>query len=136
MNDWLIFSILALILWGIFGLFPKLATNYISPKSAFVYEILGALIVGIVVLSIIGFKPEINTKGFTFAILAGIIGSLGLLFFFFAISKGKASVTVTMTALYPLITILLAFLILKEPITLKQGVGMIFALIAMLLFSL
>ena len=38
-------------------------------------------------------------------------------------SKGKASSVVTTTALYPLVTLALAFMILKEPITLKQVVG-------------
>ena len=41
-----------------------------------------------------------------------------------------------MTALYPLVIILLANLILKELITFKQGVGIVFALIAMILLSL
>ena len=63
-------------------------------------------------------------------------GSLGALFFLHAVSKQKASIVVTATALYPLITIILACLILKEPITLKQGIGIIFALIAMILLTL
>ncbi len=135
MNDWLIFAILAMLVWGFWGFFPKLATNYLSPKSVLVYEVIGAVIVGVVVLFLVNFKPEVNTKGITFAILTGIAGSMGALFFIFAVSRGETSVVVTTTALYPLITIALAFLILKEPVTLKQGVGMIFAFAAMILLS-
>ena len=51
-------------------------------------------------------------------------------------SKGKASSVVTTTALYPLVTLALAFMILKEPITLKQAVGIAFAISAILLISL
>jgi len=136
MDSWLIFAILALLIWGFWGFFPKLATNYINPKSVLVYEVIGAIIVGIIVLSFIKFKPEFHAKGITFAILTGIAGTLGALFFILAVSRGKTSVVVTTTALYPLVTIILAFLILKEPITLKQGIGMIFALMAMILFSI
>ncbi|MBW2966178.1 EamA family transporter [Candidatus Woesearchaeota archaeon] len=135
MGDWLIFAIFALIMWGLWGFFPKLATNYISPKSALIFEVIGALVVGVVVLIVVGFKPEIHSKGITFALLTGIAGTLGALFFLYAISRGKASVVVTTTALYPIITIMLAFLILKEPVSLKQGVGMIFALTAIMLLS-
>ena len=135
MNSWVIFAILAMIVWGFWGFFPKLATNYISPKSVLVYEVIGAIIVGMAVLFLVNFKPEVNAKGITFAILTGIAGTLGALFFIFAVSRGETSVVVTTTALYPLITIILAFLILKEPITMKQGIGMIFAFAAMMLLS-
>jgi len=135
MNSWVIFAILAMIVWGFWGFFPKLATNYISPRSVLVYEVIGAIIVGVAVLFLINFKPEVNAKGITFAILTGIAGTLGALFFIFAVSRGETSVVVTTTALYPLVTIILAFLILKEPITTKQGVGMIFAFAAMMLLS-
>jgi len=135
MNDWFIFAILALLTWGLWGFFPKLATNYINPKSSLIYMALGTVIVGIIVLFLVGFKPEIHTKGITFAILAGIAGGLGALFFLFAVSRGKLSVVVTTSALYPLVTIILASIILKEPITLKQGIGILFALVAMILFS-
>jgi len=136
MGDWFIFALIALFLWGLWGFFPKLTTNYMSPKSVLVYEIIGSITIGIIVLFIVGFKPEVNANGITFAILAGLSGSLGALFFLFAISRQKASIVVATTALYPLVTIILAFLILNEPITLKQGIGIIFALIAMVLLAL
>ena len=136
MKDWFIFAMIALILFGLWGFFPKLGGSYIKPKSFIIYEALGYLIVTIILLFNVGFKPEFHTKGVTFAILTGIAGVVGTLFFVYSLVNGKVSVVVTMTALYPIITILLASLILKEPITLKQGIGMIFALLAMALFSL
>ncbi len=136
MKEWFIFALLALVMWELWGFFPKLSTNYISPKSALVYEVLGSLIVGIIIFSLLGFKPEIQGKGILFAVLTGLAATLGTLFFLYAVSKGEASLAVTTTALYPLITIALAFLILKEPITVLQGVGMALAIVAMILFTL
>ncbi len=135
MKGWWIFAIIALILWGLWGFFSKLATNYMRPKSVLVYEVLGTLIIGIISLSLLRFRPLVHPKGITFAILTGMSGGLGVLFFLSAVSRGKASVVVTTTALYPLITIILASFLLKEPITLKQGIGIILALIAMILLS-
>ncbi|MHC5080458.1 MAG: EamA family transporter [Planctomycetota bacterium] len=50
--------------------------------------------------------------------------------------KGKASVVVPLTALYPVVTLVLVFVFLREPLTAKQGVGIALALAAMVLFSL
>ena len=135
MNTWFLFSIVTLILWGLWGFFPKLTTSYISPKSALVWEVAGGLLVGILVLATIGFRPEMHPKGILFGTLTGFFGLLGALTFLFAVSKGKTSVVVTMTALYPLFVILLSYFVLHETITLKKGIGIAFALIAMVLFA-
>jgi transporter family protein len=60
---------------------------------------------------------------------------LGTLFFFAAASRGKISVVVSMTALYPLITIMLAAIFLREPITAKQVMGMLCAVAAIMLLT-
>ena len=42
---------------------------------------------------------------------------------------------VTLTALYPIITIALAAVLLKEPVTLKQGFGMVLAVLSIILLA-
>ena len=135
MDNWFLAAILALIIYGFWGFFPKIAVSYINPQSALVFEVAGALIVGLFVLGLSGFQPQTHPKGVIFALLTGIAGMVGTLFYFAAASKGKIAVVVSMTALYPLITIILAALILREPITLKQVCGMLFALVAIVLFA-
>jgi len=135
MDDWLLFTIAALLMWGLWGFFPKLTTGYLDPKSALVFEIMGAMTIGVIVLATLGFRPELNAKGAAFGVITGLAGACGALFFLYAVSKGNLSVTVTLTALYPLVSVILAFLILKEPITLKQGAGMVLALAAMTLLA-
>lgn len=136
MTNWLIHAIIAFFLFGLWGFFPKLSTNYIHPKSALVYEVIGGIAIGLFLLFLLRFRPEFQIRGVLFAVLTGMAGTLGVLFFLFAVSQGKASIVVTMTALYPLLTILLAYFILQEPISIKQGTGMVLAVIAMVLFSL
>lgn len=135
MGYWFIFGLFALILWGVWGFLPKLATRYIEPQSVLVFQTIGSILVTIVILATIDFKPELHTKGVTLAIVTGIIGTLGTASFLYSIAKGKASIVVTMTALYPIITIILSLLILKESITIKQGIAIILALTAMALFA-
>jgi len=135
MGYWFIFGLFALIVWGVWGFLPKLATRYIEPRSVLVFQTIGSILVTIVILATIDFKPELHTKGVTLAIVTGIIGTLGTASFLYSIAKGKASIVVTMTALYPIITIILSLLILKESITIKQGIAIILALTAMALFA-
>lgn len=136
MQTWFIFALVALLLWGVWGLFPKLATNYLSPTSVMVFSGVGSGLVAAAILVFLSFRPEVHGRGVTFAILAGLVGTLGSIPFLYAISKGKASVVVPMTSLYPLVTIILSLIILKEPVTLKQGFGIVLALVALLLFAL
>jgi transporter family protein len=136
MPTWFIFALAALVLWGVWGLFPKLATNYLSPASVFVFSGIGNVLVLIVVLAFLNFRPDLHPKGIGLALVAGVLGTLATIPFLYAISKGKASVVVPLASLYPVVTIVLALLILKEPMTLKQVAGIVLALIALLLFAL
>lgn len=77
-------------------------------------------------------KPAGLALGFA----AGIVGTLGTLFFYMALSRGRASVVVPMTALYPLLVAIIGITVLREPFTWKVGLGTGFAVVAMLLFSL
>lgn len=135
MDNWLTTAFIAFLLFGLWGFFPKLAVNYISPASAIVYEVAGTIAVGLLALKLIGFRPEVHPKGILYAVLTGVTGMLGTLFFFYSVKNGKVSVVASLTALYPLITILLAALFLREPISPRQVVAMFLALVALYLFA-
>lgn len=135
MESWLAPTFAALIIYGLWGFFPKLAVTYINPVSALIYQVAGGMLVGLATLFWVGFQPETHPKGILFAVLTGVSGVLGTLFFFAAASRGKISVVVSMTALYPIITILLAAVFLREPVTAKQIMGMFCAVAAIVLLT-
>ena len=135
MTAWLPSALFALLAFGLWGFFTKLAIVYIDSKSALIFQALGVFAVGFVALACIGFKPETNMKGLSFGLLTGIAYGIGCLFYFIAADRGKIVTIVTLTALYPLITILLSYLLLNETISWKQGGGICFALIAIYLMS-
>ena len=130
----LIFSLFALLCWGAWSFFPRLAVQHLNPKSVLMFGVLGAVLVSIVML-FFGFKPEIHPQGILFSMLSGIAGIVGTLFFIYALTMGKSSVVIALTALYPLVAIFLAFIILKEPITMIQGAGILLALLSIILLS-
>lgn len=135
MKSWFLPAIFIPIVWGFWGLFPKLAVKYLSPTHAMVYQVGGSVVFGIVLLALIGFRPQIEPRGIAFAIAAGICGMGGALLYLLAVGKGKVSIIVFISAMYPVFTIALSYFILHEPITLKEGIGMIFAITAIILFS-
>jgi len=135
MNSWLFWTIIAMITFGAWGFFPKLAVNYISPQSALIYQVLGGLLVGVISLGLVNFKPETHPMGILYAFLTGVTGVLGTLFYYVAASRGQISIVVSLTALYPLITILLAVIFLHETLILKQYIGLCFALAAIILLA-
>ena len=136
MKTWFLLSLSTIILWGFWGFLPKLTTRYISPNSALVYQVVGVVIVGIFALILVQFKPETNPRGILLGIITGIAAYSGVLAFLYAISKYKASVVIPMTALYPLVAIILSYFFLHESITVKQCIGIFLAIVAIVLFTL
>ena len=121
--------------WGLWGLFPKLATNQIKPASALVYEAVGGFIVGLVCLLGLRGKPELNSYGMLFGLLAGVAALTGGYCYVNAVSRGRVSLIVTVTALYPVVTVLLAHFFLKEPLGSRQIAGLLFAILAIVLVA-
>jgi len=90
---------------------------------------------GFIILALVGFRPEAHPKGVGLAVITGVLGITGALGFLFAVKSGKVSVVAMFTAMSPIVTILLAHFFLKESITLKEGLGMVCAFAAIVLFA-
>lgn len=130
MINWLPAALFSLFLFGLWGFFSKLTVLHIDAKSALIFQTIGVAICGIITLSMMHFKPATDSRGIFLAILTGLAYGFGCLFYFFAASRGKIMTVVTLTALYPLITILLSLFLLQESISLKQWIGIGLAIIA------
>jgi bacterial/archaeal transporter family protein len=135
MQNWLVYTLMATAVYGFWGFFPKLASDYLDPKSALVYQTLGSIVGTLVILATVRFRLPVQVRGITFSVLTGISGVVGTLFLLVALSKGKASLVIPVTALYPIGTILLAMLILKETLTVRQVAGMVLSFVAIFLLA-
>src|SRR5205085_2222416 len=110
MTQWLPAAILALFSFGCWGFFSKLTLIYIDAKSALVFQTAGVLIIGIIILGMLHFKPATDIKGLGFGLLTGIAYGVGCMFYLIAADRGKVTTVVTLTALYPLVTIVFSYL--------------------------
>ncbi|MDY7035720.1 MAG: EamA family transporter [Thermodesulfobacteriota bacterium] len=135
MKQWFLPTFGAFVLWGLWSFIPKITTKYISPKSAILFEVLGGMLIAIIVLFSLKLKPDIHPKGVLLAITTGILGFSGALCFLYAASKGPISLIAILSALYPIIAIVLAIIFLNESISFKQGLGIFLGLGAMILIA-
>ena len=135
MANWLAPALLAFIIWGFWAFLPKIATQYIDPKSIIFYEVFGTIIIGLIALVSLDFKVQTDPRGVALAVIVGALGLGGSFAYVYAIAKGPVGVISIFTALYPILTILLAYFILHEPISVKQGIGICFAMVAIFLLS-
>ena len=110
MRDWIVPTLGAMMFWGFWGFIPKITTGYIAPQSAIVYEVLGGLLLGAIVLFLLNFQLDIHPKGIALAITTGMLGFLGAFCFLTAVSKGPVTLVATVSALYPVVSIALALL--------------------------
>jgi len=134
-SEWFIPAALSLVLWGVWGVFQKLATNQMAPRNVYFASALGGIAVVLVMLSFSKFPLRMSFEGTFFGVLAGVCSSLGGLLFLQALSRGEAALVITFTALYPVVSIILSFIVLDEAITLKQGIGIVLALFSMVLLA-
>lgn len=133
---WLVYALLCIFWWGTWGFLSKLGSDRVEPHQLQILFTFGLVPPVIIAWAQLGGKIETDLRGALYGILNGVISGLGMLAFYAALAKGKASIVNPVTALFPLLTILLAIVFLRERINWVQGVGMILALVAILILSL
>lgn len=133
---WLWYSILCVLCWGGWALLSKLGSTEIPAQSMQVLFTVGALPVGIALLAAKRFRLEKSYRGIFYGITNGIFSGIGGLALFAAYrTGGNTSVITAATALYPMVTVALAVLILREHLTRRQVVGLGFAAVAIVILS-
>jgi len=132
---WYLYAVLTVVTWGLWGVCSKIAANYAKPRQALLFQTVGIVAFALLVLALEKFKIAWNAVGFGWAALGGFLAFVGFLTFFAALDQGKASTVVTLSALYPLVTILMSIAFLHEKLSIRQGIGIVAALIASVLLS-
>lgn len=135
MSSWLMLSLVALGLWGLWGVLTKVATQQVGPEGAYILGMAGYLPVLAILLYETGGKIPWQPWGWAAAVAAGMCTGFGLYFFFRALHGGAASVVVPLTALYPVVTVALSWLFLRESLSLRQMIGLVLAVAAVWLLS-
>ena len=131
----IIFGILSMLGWGFSDFFVKTIVDKIGAYKTFIYS----FIIGTIPLILYFiFFPKFSSLPFIIIMLF-IFGSLfnfmGYLFFYKGLEVEKVSILSPIVACSPIIVIILGILVLKEFLSLNQGIGISFAIAGLILTS-
>ena len=127
-------------MWGLWGFFGKLALQKgMAPTTIFLAEVITSVACTVPILVVLlrsRSLSQFHTSWNVFGILSGTGLALGLLCYYFALEKTQASILVPLTAIYPVVSVLLSYAVLHERLSILQGVGVILVVVgAVLLLS-
>jgi transporter family protein len=134
---WLVWAVVAQISWGVWAVLSKLLGDALTAEQSQALSTLGLLpILGPLVWAGGHDLRAASRIGIALAILGGVITCLGNIAYYAAVSRGEKVATVaSVTAIAPLVTVLLAMLWLRESINRIQTLGIALSLIAIWLFN-
>ncbi len=137
MPRWLLWSLVAVLCWGLWAVMSKAIGDAITAAQSQALSTIGLLPVMIA----LGLSRRLDvsgrrSRGITAALVAGLLACAGNVAYYHALNSGaKAATVVPLTALYPLLTIGLAVLLLREKLNLVQVGGVLLSLAAIYLFN-
>jgi uncharacterized membrane protein len=135
-SAWMMYGLMALVLFGVACITMKFATRHISDELSTIFYTLGYVLLAIVIIATGSVEWNVSMKNWGLGILIGLLMNGATLTLFVAYRWGKASIVTPLTALYPLVTVLLAGLILKEHFDVVKVVAICLALTAGLALSI
>lgn len=123
---WKFYALLSALFAALTAIFTKLGVRNVDSDLATAIRtaVVLALTWGIVLVS--GKMQSVKTVGagtWTFLILSGVATGLSWLFYFKALQTGDVSKVAPLDKLSVVFTIILAVIILKEPLTFKVALG-------------
>lgn len=134
---WLLLAFLVFLMWGIQAYVMKFSNQTMRAESIFFYMMATAVVLIPVALLMTDFSRAINWgfKGPYLAALIQVLNSIGALCLVYALRYGKAIIVVPMTALAPVLTIIISlalYRVIPHPVILT---GMVFATFAIYLLA-
>lgn len=127
--QWFVYALLTIVFWGTWGATSKIVSDNLDAYLSQVLFTVGLCPLMLIILLRARPKSEgARRRGIFYAFLTGVLGGTGNIAFFQALGMGgKASVVVPMTAMSPLVTVLMALVFLRERVSAIQAVGLLLA---------
>ncbi len=132
---WLSYAVLCILCWGVWAFLSKIVAGEMTPMQIQVLFTIGIFPVVLIALAHLRWKVDTDFLGATYGILNGVFTGLGLLAYFAALAREKASIVSPITALFPLLTVVLAFILLRERMNRVQMAGAVLALTSIVILS-
>jgi transporter family protein len=132
---WLGLTIAAIGLWGLYGIALKLASESLSAVAGQILSTIGLLLPAVLLASSVA-RERGAAAGLLLGFISGVCGAFGNFALLASLGAGgQAAIVFPLTALYPLITVVIAVLFMRERAGRVQVIGIGLAIIAVLLLS-
>jgi drug/metabolite transporter (DMT)-like permease len=137
MPKWLTYSLLSLAFYGVWGVLSDHASNKIGPLPVQILSSVGLASVALVLFLSNNWNTGTNkVRGSAYAFATGLLGAGGTWAMFEAFSRGgEASTVIPLICTYPILTVILARIFLKEKPNGIQLAGIVLALVAIYLLA-
>jgi transporter family protein len=122
MAGWILPALGYVVLVGVAGVTTKVALRTIDWQQVVYWVPVAYLVLSAILLLVFG-KPMVLGVGGGWAIVTAFAAAGGLICFFYALSKGDASLVVPMTSAYPVVTLAGSAIFLSESITAPKLIG-------------
>ena len=138
MSPWLLWTVAALLSWGVWAVLSKLLGNRLTAEQSQALSTLGLAPILLPLAWGAGRAlRSASRNGLALAFLGGTITCLGNIAYYSAVARGEKVATVaSITAMAPLVTVLLAVLVLRERMNKIQLAGIVLSLAAIWLFNI
>ncbi len=123
---WAIFALLSAVFAALTSIFAKIGIENVNSNLATAIRTVVVLVMawGIVLMTgKLNQLPDISSKSWIFLILSGLATGLSWLCYFYALQIGEASKVVPVDKFSVVITMVMAFFILGETVTVKTIIG-------------
>ena len=135
MPRWLAYTLTCTAIWGIWGLVSAVVAREVSPLATQVVSTLGVVPAALLLFLSPGWRQGANLKlGIVLAALTSLSGTAGNLCMLRALSlDGPVSIVLPVAGMFPLITALMAMVLLRERLNRVQIAGFFLAAAAIYL---
>jgi uncharacterized membrane protein len=135
--SWLAWTLAALLSWGVWAVLAKLLGDALTAEQSQAISTLGLLPILVPLAWSVGrCLRTASRRGLALAFLGGVITCLGNIGYYAAVARGeKVAAVASLTAIAPLVTVLLAVAVLRESINGIRLIGIALSLVAIWLFN-
>ena len=134
---WIVLAVAVFVLWGVQAFIMKIGTGLMESESLFFYMMVGALALIPVAIQMTDFSQAVNWgwNGPYLAAAIQVLNAIGALMLVYALRGGKAIIVVPLTALAPVLTVVLSLLLYRLVPHPAVVVGMVLASVAILFMA-
>lgn len=135
-KTWLSYAIITTVFWGIWGALIEVPQKAgFPPTLGYIIWAFTMIPCALVALYLIDWNFDTDKRAIILGSISGLLGAGGQLLLFQALKEGPAYIIFPFISLYPVLTILLSVLLLKEKTSIIKWLGIGIALVAIYFLS-